>query len=51
MTVDYWVKKLDLESHPEGGFYKEAYRSDEEIPAKALPPRFRGNRSFSTAIY
>jgi len=51
MTVDFWVKKLDLEAHPEGGFYREAYRSDEEIPAKALPPRFKGNRSFSTAIY
>ncbi len=23
MTVDYWVKKLDLETHPEGGYYKE----------------------------
>jgi len=51
MTVDFWIKKLGLEAHPEGGFYKEAYRSDEEIPAKALPPRFKGNRCFSTAIY
>lgn len=51
MTVDFWVKKLDLAAHPEGGFYKESYRSDEEIPSRALPPRFKGNRSFSTAIY
>ena len=51
MTVDFWVKKLDLQAHPEGGFYKESYRSDEEIPAKALPSRFKGKRSVSTAIY
>jgi predicted cupin superfamily sugar epimerase len=51
MTVDYWVKKLGLKAHPEGGYYKESFRSDEEIPARALPPRFKGNRNFSTAIY
>lgn len=51
MTADYWKKKLGLQAHPEGGFYKEVYRSEEEIPARALPPRFKGNRSFSTAIY
>jgi len=37
--------------HPEGGFYKEAYRSDEIIAKTALPSRFKGNRCFSTSIY
>lgn len=51
MTLDFWVKKLGLQAHPEGGFYKETYRSEEAIPAEALPPRFKGKRNFSTAIY
>jgi predicted cupin superfamily sugar epimerase len=24
----YWIKKLGLLQHPEGGYYKETYRSD-----------------------
>ena len=47
----YWIKNLDLSPHPEGGFYKEAYRSSESIPHGALPTRFSGARSFSTSIY
>ena len=37
--------------HPEGGYYKESYRSRETIAQSALPDRFTGARSFSTAIY
>ena len=37
--------------HPEGGFYKETYRSFETVDKTALPARFKGDRSFSTAIY
>lgn len=37
--------------HPEGGYYKETYRSSEMIKADALPQRFGGDRSLSTAIY
>lgn len=47
----YWINHLDLMPHPEGGFYKETYRAAENIPAAALPGRFAGARSFSTAIY
>ena len=47
----YWVEKLKLKPHPEGGFYREIYRSDEIIPQSALPGRFSGDRSFSTSIY
>jgi predicted cupin superfamily sugar epimerase len=48
----YWIEKLELKSHPEGGFYRETYRSDESIGAEALPARFcGGGRAFSTAIY
>jgi predicted cupin superfamily sugar epimerase len=50
-NADYWIEKLDLEIHPEGGFFKEMYRSEETIPHEALPIRFSGKRSFSTSIY
>jgi len=50
-NAEYWVDNLGLEVHPEGGFFKEVYRSDELIPQEALPERFSGNRAFSTSIY
>ena len=40
-----------MQRHPEGGWYKEFYRSSESIPHKCLPSRFNGDRNFSTAIY
>ncbi|WP_216638448.1 cupin domain-containing protein [Endozoicomonas arenosclerae] len=46
-----WVKALDLQPHPEGGYFRETYRSDEVISKSNLPERFSGERSFSTAIY
>lgn len=49
--VNDWVEKLELLPHPEGGYYKETYRSSENIDRSALPERFSGDRSFSTAIY
>lgn len=48
---NYWVKKLKLEPHPEGGWFKEVYRSVESIDKEALPQRFSGSRNYSTAIY
>ena len=50
-TAQDWIKKLDLQPHPEGGYYKEVYRSDEEIVAELLPGNRSGVRSVSTAIY
>jgi hypothetical protein len=49
--MDYWIKKLNLEPHPEGGYYKEMYRCSESVSRESLPERFTGPRSFSTAIY
>ncbi len=37
--------------HPEGGWFREVYRSHERIVQDALPERFDGSRTFSTAIY
>ena len=50
-TADYWINRLKLDPHPEGGFYRETYRSKENIQLCGLPSRFASPRSFSTAIY
>ncbi|HBF33671.1 TPA: hypothetical protein DDW35_03835 [Candidatus Sumerlaeota bacterium] len=47
----YWIEKLGLTAHPEGGYFRETYRATECIATDALPERFPGARSFSTAIY
>ena len=49
--AQYWIEQLALLPHPEGGYYKETYRSPEEINSESLPTRFNGARNFSTAIY
>jgi predicted cupin superfamily sugar epimerase len=38
MTVDTLVKELDLLPHPEGGYYKETYRSEAKISQACLSP-------------
>ena len=45
MTADEIKRLLRLEPHPEGGFYRQTYISNEVIH---LP---RGHRAFGTAIY
>ncbi len=51
MTADQIVKLLNLKPHPEGGFFRETYRSEEGIQEEALPEGYSGPRNFSTAIY
>ena len=46
-----WIEPLELLTHPEGGYYKETYRASESIRQGALPTRYPGDRSFSSAIY
>jgi len=45
------IKTLGLLRHPEGGWYRETYRSAGLIPHAALPERFDNSRSYCTAIY
>lgn len=47
----YWIEQLGLAPHPEGGWFRETYRSRETIPVAGLPSRFDTPRSVSTAIY
>jgi predicted cupin superfamily sugar epimerase len=46
-----WIEHLALVRHPEGGWYRETYRSRETIARAHLPARFDGDRAFATAIY
>jgi predicted cupin superfamily sugar epimerase len=47
----YWIRKLELEPHPEGGYYRQTYKADLALPKQSLPPNFTGPRAVSTAIY
>ena len=46
-TAEDLIESLDLIPHPEGGFYRETYRSDKTISATHL----EGVRSAYTTIY
>jgi uncharacterized protein len=50
-SAKYWIDKLGLIAHPEGGYYRETYRASLSIAREALPPQFTGPRLVSTAIY
>ena len=46
------IELLDLTPlQPEGGFFRETWKSAELIHASALPDRYSDSRSFGTAIY
>lgn len=47
----YYIDKLKLLPHPEGGYYMEIYRSGEFIDIRGLPKRYKNKRVFSTSIY
>jgi uncharacterized protein len=53
MTNDsaFWIEQLQLLPHPEGGAFREVYRSGLKIPKKDLPEGFAGQRSICTSIY
>lgn len=43
--IAFLIEKLQLRTHPEGGFYSETYRSEESIATNS------GKRNLSTAIF
>jgi predicted cupin superfamily sugar epimerase len=47
LTAEFYIKQLNLLPHPEGGYYKETYRSEKEVSVEG----FEGSRNVSTAIY
>ncbi len=49
--AEFYIEKLNLSAHPEGGYFKEIYRASESILETYLPARYKGSRNFSTSIY
>ncbi len=45
-----WAQQLDLSPHPEGGWFRETWRSRLSIPQSALPQDYAGPRNAGTAI-
>jgi len=45
-----WVRQLDMQPHPEGGWYRETWRSELTLGESVLPPDYTGPRSAGTAI-
>lgn len=50
-SASYWIEKLNLEEHIEGGWYTRTYRSTHLLPAQGLPATFEDGRFISSAIY
>ena len=50
-SSQYWIDQLEMEAHPEGGYFKEVYRSGEILPEDGLPERYSSTRNISTSIY
>ncbi len=46
-----YIEKLQLLEHPEGGYFKEVYRSEVIINKDYLPQRYSSDRCLSTSIY
>lgn len=49
--VENIILKLDLQQHPEGGYFKEIYRSDGIITETNLGDDFLSSRNYATSIY
>lgn len=50
-SATYWVQKLQLTTHVEGGSFKEVYRSSLLLNHPLLPAEFSGDRNIFTSIY
>lgn len=49
-SASYYIRQLQLHPHPEGGYYKEVYRSTGIIPKDCLH-EFEDARNYATSIY
>lgn len=45
-----WATPFELQPHPEGGWYRETWRSDLSLAESALPTGYSGARAAGTAI-
>lgn len=50
-SIQNIIQKLQLEPHPEGGYYRQTYKSVGEIKEDSLRENYQGKRNYSTCIY
>lgn len=50
-SIEEIINSLNLKPHPEGGYFRETYRSDHLINEDSLTSRYNGKRNYSTCIY
>lgn len=46
-----WINNLNMQAHPEGGYYSVEYVSPHRITDEALDVSFEGTRALSSSIY
>ena len=49
--AEVWIERLNLLEHPEGGYFQETYRAEDQLTVEGLPARYPGSRAASTGIY
>lgn len=50
-NAEYYISKLGLLPHPEGGYYKRTFQSEEQTSDQELSVEFEGKRKLYTSIY
>lgn len=50
-SVEAIISGLNLRPHPEGGYFRETYRSHHYINEDSLTSKYNGKRNYSTCIY
>jgi uncharacterized protein len=51
IKIENIIRTLQLKAHPEGGYFRETYRSRGTISSEELGKKYSGKRNFSTCIY
>ncbi|MFB6263392.1 MAG: cupin domain-containing protein [Bradymonadaceae bacterium] len=49
--IDQLIERLELDPHPEGGYYRETWRADRQIPGESLDGIPGGRRAASSILY
>ncbi len=50
--ADYWIKKLRMTEHPEGGYFAPSYRSSQNMPPGFFQSsQEKGDRALISSIY
>lgn len=50
-TAEDYIAKLELEPHPEGGYFRQVFKSDWNVAEEYLPHDYGGKRSLYSTIY